>query len=77
MGDIAELNSKDYGQWLRHKRICLGLSRQRLSDVAGVSVISLSRYEHNLAIPNDFGRAKLENAFNEVEEHQRNNRLKD
>lgn len=67
MGDLAKLNARDYGAQLRHRRISMGLSRQKLSDIADVSVTSLSKYERNISIPNDFTQAKIENAFSEME----------
>lgn len=73
MGDIAELNQRDYGEWLKYKRISLGLSRQKLSDIAYVSITSLSKYERNLTLPSTFTRAKIDNAFSEIEEQHHKN----
>lgn len=66
MGAIA--TQTDYGEWLRRKREALGLSRRKLADFANISPSSLSKYEQGLALPNEFIRAKVDNAFNELTE---------
>lgn len=39
------------GQYLRKARLRLGWSQEHLAEVAGVSSMSISRWEHDLVVP--------------------------
>lgn len=64
MFDIAKLNAS---QKLRIIRIVKGYSRQKFADELGISITTLSRYEHTNTNPRPLGvRKKIEELEKEI-----------
>lgn len=63
--DISEEDwLKDFSMTLKHKVSMSGLTRQDLSDITGISKVSISNYMNGKSMPSHYNMLKIAKALN-------------
>ena len=63
--DISEEDwIKDFSMTLKHKISMSGLTRQDISDITGISKVSISNYMNGKSMPSHYNMLKIAKALN-------------